>query len=113
MFVLFKLSSTETESRDKNIRFCTSKSCEKESKWILGKINSSVDPCVDFYTFACGNYIKTHQLPNNTHEYDEMEMLRKKLEREINGTFYKNYDDTNDILSLSKRFYLSCIDLGA
>lgn len=105
--------STGTASVTTASSVCTSKNCEDESKLILEKIDDSIDPCDDFYHFACGNYIKSHQLSKDVHKFDEIEMLRSRVEREINETFYNIFEDENEMLSLSRRFYRSCMDWGA
>ena len=42
---------------------CTSHTCVKLSSQILGNMDPSVDPCEDFYGFACNGYLKDVIIP--------------------------------------------------
>lgn len=39
---------------DKNV--CKTKECAAAAKFILDRMNATVDPCDDFYEFACGKF---------------------------------------------------------
>lgn len=115
-----------------NSEFCNSESCKQEALWILGKIDTSVDPwvfvstfcqhvyfikvdfsCNDFYHFSCGNYIKNQEISNDTHKLDEMDKMRDKLEQELNETFYSEIIESElEALKLSKKLFRSCMDIG-
>lgn len=42
-----------------------------------------------------------------------METVRKKLEKEINETFYENVEEDLDVLKLNKLLYRTCMDLDS
>lgn len=69
--------------------------------------------CDDFYLYACGNYIKAHNLTNTTHKHDQIDVMRSKLERELNETFYEDSEDDIDTLRMSKKLFRSCMDLDS
>lgn len=42
---------------------CLSEPCITVSSSVLGALDRSVDPCHDFYNFACGGWVKNNPLP--------------------------------------------------
>lgn len=52
--VLFASAVTSLSIPNKNV--CKTKECAVAAKFILDRMNSTVDPCDDFYEFACGKF---------------------------------------------------------
>lgn len=44
---------------------CLTPSCVKIANSILEKVDLDVDPCEDFYSFACGNFINNTVIPED------------------------------------------------
>lgn len=51
-------------------------------------MNSSVDPCDDFYEFACGQWIKGHPIPDDAPSVSNFENLGQDLEFALKGLFF-------------------------
>src|SRR5262245_13499910 len=52
----------------------------------LNAIDKSADPCVDFYQYACGGWLKTHPIPNDQSRWGRFSELNERnlfIEREI------------------------------
>ncbi|CAN7986478.1 unnamed protein product, partial [Ixodes hexagonus] len=53
------------------------------AKLILASINTTEDPCTDFYTYACGNWQKTHPIPDDATLIGNFQLLDAKVEKDI------------------------------
>lgn len=42
---------------------CVSQPCISVASTVLGGLDPSVDPCSDFYQYACGGWVKSNPLP--------------------------------------------------
>lgn len=42
---------------------CLTESCITVASVVMGGLDQSVDPCKDFYNFACGGWMKSNPLP--------------------------------------------------
>ncbi|XP_076451830.1 neprilysin-2-like isoform X2 [Babylonia areolata] len=97
--------------RDDPKKYCTDDNCVEAAAKMHLYIDEKADPCVDFYQYACGKWIKSSIIPEDQPEvtiYSQMEdntraLLKKRLEEESNYLETKAVQKTRD-------FYASCID---
>lgn len=51
-------------------------------------------------------------MPNDSHKLDEMDVLRHKMEQELNETLNHDIEHELEVFKLSKKLYKACMDLG-
>ena len=52
---------------------------------VIKSVDCSVDPCGNFYDFACGGWIKTHEIPSDRSNLYAYGVLRDDVNRALRG----------------------------
>ena len=59
------------------------KGCITTAAEILDKLNENVDPCDDFYQFACGGYIASTVIPDDHTKVSSFSIIDDKLNEQV------------------------------
>lgn len=94
---------------------CNTSGCIYESANILQNLNTSIDPCDDFYTFTCDGFIKRHQIPQDKSRFNTFDIIRDEVDTIIYQLFTKAHSPTSSNnepspLSFIRSLYLGCIN---
>ncbi|OQR72212.1 endothelin-converting enzyme 2-like [Tropilaelaps mercedesae] len=90
---------------------CLAPECVTVASAIISSMNHKVNPCDDFYEFACGGWVKQNPLPDGKSIWSTFGKLWQE-----NQLVMKNIldDDSRPLNSsaerLAKTYYLSCLD---
>ncbi|XP_012170773.1 neprilysin-4 isoform X1 [Bombus terrestris] len=88
---------------------------EAQAKIMLKYMDRSVDPCEDFYQFACGNWAKHNPIPKDKAAYDTFEMIRESLDSVLKELLEDPIPKglqlyTDDATLKAKYLYRSCMN---
>ncbi|KNC21410.1 hypothetical protein FF38_12612 [Lucilia cuprina] len=81
-----------------------------KTREILNYMKLSIDPCVDFYEYACGNWQKFHT-PTNKHIETPKTILDSKVNKDLHKLLDENVTIDDNLTSKKvKTFYKSCLE---
>ncbi|XP_028397570.1 endothelin-converting enzyme 2-like isoform X2 [Dendronephthya gigantea] len=102
--------------RETKSSVCRSPECLDVAKHIRGSLNMDINPCEDFYNFACGNWKKHNPLPKSYNDFNTFSKLSHHIERELRGLLEDNIKIGSRTIEQAsvrkaKHFYKSCMDV--
>lgn len=93
---------------EENDNICGNAECVQAASQILGLIDETVDPCVDYYQFVCGNFLKTaYEIGIDNPFYNSHLKLLKQRDHLIIDPI-----DPKDphLVQIQKQFFQSCLN---
>lgn len=81
-----------------------------QAKLMVSLMDSTVDPCDDFYAYSCGNWEKLNPIPRDKAAFGTFEMLRENLDIVLRELLSESFDDDESAVIKAKLLYQSCIN---
>uniref|UniRef100_A0A8B9HR43 Endothelin-converting enzyme 1 n=1 Tax=Astyanax mexicanus TaxID=7994 RepID=A0A8B9HR43_ASTMX len=64
---------------------CTTPACVTAAARLLQNMDQDVEPCQNFYRYACGGWLDRHVIPETSSRYSVFDILRDELESILKG----------------------------
>lgn len=95
---------------------CVTKECVLTSAELLNYLDPKIDPCEDFYKYACGGWIKKNQLPDKKAVWNHFTKLEEETNQFIHNILQSKeiQAEYSKLTSFQKgiAYYKSCADTG-
>lgn len=97
-----------------SINICETEICMSESAKMLSFLDENIDPCNDFYEFACGKFIQKTVLQNDKNSQTTFSELQENVDAQLQAILTENQQlNEKSPFEIANIFMKSCIDEAA
>lgn len=90
---------------------CMTKGCVKASALVLDLIDENVDPCENFYEFACGKFLRNTFIPDDKIAMMSFVLVQDKVLDQLRLVLNeKSQQNESKPFTLAKTFNTACMD---
>ena len=101
----------EAAFRSQAVTVCSSPECVATSEMIRSNMNTSFNPCDDFYAYACGNFGVNHKIPDDKSRYTASDVIADEVRNLLVDELSKPGAPTEaNPLKYIRKFYQECSD---
>ncbi|XP_032446493.1 neprilysin-like [Xiphophorus hellerii] len=91
---------------------CTTADCTQSASRLIENMDATVDPCDNFYQYACGGWLKKSIIPEAQSKYGLQNILKGNMEVILKGdsVLEKNVERESPAVTKAKTLYKSCVN---
>ncbi|KAI1892524.1 hypothetical protein AGOR_G00134480 [Albula goreensis] len=110
LIVLYTSALKEPLHRPGSNNVCTTPGCVTAAARLIQNMDPSVDPCRNFYQYACGGWLDRHVIPETSSRYSVFDILRDELEIILKGVLETENEQDREAFCKAKTLYNSCMN---
>lgn len=89
---------------------CSKQACIHEASQMLKSMDFSIDPCDDFYSFACGKFLNETVIPDDKEKVNIFSITKDKRNRRLHALLSVVIDPSDlKPFNIAKKFYKTCM----
>lgn len=111
----FARSHDETSRGGKPGGACHTKECKEVADYLKYSMDTTQDPCNDFYEYVCGGWKKKNPIPSSSSSFSTFTKLHGKVEKLLKKILEKGISNitgaTDAMMKMPSQIFDSCMDL--
>jgi len=102
-----------TKSLPPRPNICETSDCLNAAATVVGAFNKSIDPCNNFWQFACNGWINQNPIPDNRGSWSVRDQIKNNIQHELRHyiDLIPQGIDEGDPQFKVKLFYSSCLNV--
>ncbi|KAG7208884.1 hypothetical protein KM043_015067 [Ampulex compressa] len=91
---------------------CTTAECKVTSQSFYEHLNTTAEPCEDFYEYACGNWITHHPIPDFADEWSTRNLMYMRTMMDLRTLLDSKDTSTDDAkIAQARKVYKVCMNM--
>ncbi|XP_025081160.1 neprilysin-1-like isoform X2 [Pomacea canaliculata] len=112
LFIAFCVKYNEVkESATVAESVCQTFECLDSAAYIAKSINISVDPCENFYHFACGRWLEDHQIPADDITVSAFSIISEDIKQTLKELLILDDPEAPEAVMQARTYFRSCEDV--
>ena len=104
-----KTRSTNDNKVDDEV--CLTPGCVHAASKMLEQMDAAVEPCDDFYSFACGQYVEDTIIPDDKVSVNAFSVISDKLQEQLRTIITAPVEEGEiEPFKMVKKLYLACMN---
>lgn len=100
-----------TKSGKKDEDVCLTPGCVHAASKMLEQMDQSIEPCDDFYSFACGQFAEDTIIPDDKVSVNAFSVISDKLQEQLRTIITAPVeDDEIEPFKMVKKLYMACMN---
>lgn len=97
--------------KKQNDKLCLTAECIHTASAVLSRMKPEIEPCDDFYQFACGTYLDETQIPDDKVSVNTFSVISDKLQQQLKEIITEVRPETDPKhYRLPNTFYRACMN---
>ncbi|XP_046467217.1 endothelin-converting enzyme homolog isoform X1 [Neodiprion pinetum] len=108
------VTKSPSENDRQSIKICQTEDCRAAAENFITNMDSTVDPCEDFFGFVCGGWPSAHPLPPTESSWDQFAVRTDILNQRIREILEEDIDVSDlEPVKSAKSAYRACMNTDA
>lgn len=110
---VFVCSAIDTSGNDLNgsNSICGTNVCVREAVRMYGYMDETIDPCENFYDFACGQFVRETVIPEDKGSQNQFSIVHDRVVKQIQSVLTEEPEPNEPKpFKLAKIFTKTCMD---
>uniref|UniRef100_A0A0N4ZHP9 Neprilysin n=1 Tax=Parastrongyloides trichosuri TaxID=131310 RepID=A0A0N4ZHP9_PARTI len=97
-------------SNNTSINICITPGCVQAANSLLFSINTSANPCENFFEYACGKWNSDHTIPDGMSQYGTFDYVREQVRSQLKNILENTDKPDSKSIEMVKAVYSACMN---